>query len=141
MTATLLKNAQTIIRRGDGIYSRFAFLQVPKFSNYFVHSDNMKYYEGCDLTENYYNHEEAQKLLNDLLKVRLTILKPILNFLKEIYEYTDECTGASPFDEFDKTVSLKILSRQIRRIEERQDLPFFWGGRWDARKLQIIQSE
>ena len=141
MSATIFKNAQTILRRGDGVYSRFPFLLVPTFHSYFVHENNMRYYEGCDLFENYYDHEEAERLLKDLLKIRLTILKSILLFLKEIYEYTDEGTSASPFGEFDRRISLKILSMQIRRIERKEDLPFFWGGRWDAKKLQIMQAE
>ena len=45
------------------------------------------------------NDEEAERLLKDLLKVRLTLLKPILLFVTEIYKYTHEVIGASPFSE------------------------------------------
>ena len=131
INAALLKNIQTIIRRGDVVYSRFPLLPVPKFHSYLVHEDNMKYYEGCLMNENYFDHEDAIFLLNNLLKKRMTMLKPILKFLKKVYE--EGC-----FSEDIKTVCTHVINEQMHYMELTEDLPFLWGGRWDSKKRNIF---
>ena len=129
----LLKNLQCIVRRGDVVYIRYPYLRVPKLKEYLVSEPDMIYIDSLTVPKLNYNSfavslNEASFAFEELLMKRLAILKPILNFLIEVFE-----EHLLPPEETEFCLSL--LREHLQYMDTRKDLPFFWGGRWDRARI------